>query len=131
MKITKRTRREAKQLFRFCLRDGLLDEARAQQLVQRVVQSKSRESVAILTAFEEWVKLDQAQHAARVESATPLPPDSANRVRASLAEAYGPGLNVSFAHKPALIGGIRVTVGSDVYDGSVQGRLTRLEGRFS
>jgi F-type H+-transporting ATPase subunit delta len=131
MKTTKRTKRDARQLFRFCLRDGLLDEARAQQLVQRILQSRSRDSLALLTAFEEWVKLDQAQHAARVESAKSLPPESANQVRATLAETYGPGLNVSFAENAALIGGMRVTVGSDVYDGSVRGRLSTLEERFS
>jgi F-type H+-transporting ATPase subunit delta len=131
MKITKRNKLQAKQLFRLCLSNGLLDEARAQQLVQRVARAKPRDCLAVLTAFEEWVKLDRAQHAAQVESATPLTPESASRVRATLAETYGPGLNVSFAHNAALIGGIRVTVGSDVYDGSVRGRLNTLERRFS
>jgi len=37
---------------------------------------------------------------------------------------------MSFAHSPALIGGMRVKVGSDVYDGSVQARLATLEARF-
>jgi F-type H+-transporting ATPase subunit delta len=48
-----------------------------------------------------------------------------------LEQAYGPALNFSFVENPALIGGIRITVGSDVYDGSVQGRLATLEQRFS
>jgi F-type H+-transporting ATPase subunit delta len=67
---------------------------------------------------------------ATVESATPLPPDMQVSVQAELSRMYGPGLNTSFAHSPALIGGMRVKVGSDVYDGSVQARLATLEARF-
>jgi F-type H+-transporting ATPase subunit delta len=44
-----------------------------------------------------------------------------------LTRVYGPGLNTSFIHRPALIGGMRIKVGSDVYDGSVQARLAALE----
>jgi len=44
--------------------------------------------------------------------------------------AYGAGLNVTFAQNPALIGGMRVKVGSDVYDGSVSGRLAALQEGF-
>jgi F-type H+-transporting ATPase subunit delta len=35
-------------------------------------------------------------------------------------------LNFIFAQNPALLGGIRVQVGGDVYDGSVQARLAAL-----
>jgi len=131
MKTTKRIRLQAKQLFRLCFRDGLLDEARAQDLVKRVAREKSRGSLAILMEFQRWLKLYIADHSAIVESATSLPPDSASQVRERLLEVYGPGLNVSFAQNPALIGGIRVTVGSDVYDGSVRGRLAELQRSFS
>ena len=43
---------------------------------------------------------------------------------------YGRGLLMSYADNPALVGGVRITVGSDVYDGSIKGRLTALSERF-
>ena len=43
---------------------------------------------------------------------------------------YGPELNTSFADNPALIGGMRISVGSDVYDGSVKAGLAALENSF-
>jgi len=43
---------------------------------------------------------------------------------------YGPGLNISFSQNATLIGGMRVKVGSDVYDGSVQARLAALQESF-
>jgi F-type H+-transporting ATPase subunit delta len=39
-------------------------------------------------------------------------------------------VSTSFAENPALIGGMRVRVGSDVYDGSVRTALLALEERF-
>ena len=130
MKITKQIRREAKQLFRSCLADGLLQEDRARLVVQRVLELKPRGYVGLLTHFQRLVKLDLDRRTARVESASPLPPDLQAGVQASLTRLYGGGLMLSFAQNPALIGGLRIKVGSDVYDGSVQARLTALEESF-
>ena len=77
---------------------------------------------AILSHFMRLVRLDLARHTATVESATPLPPDLQAAIEASLTRRYGPGLTTAFAQRPALIGGMRIQVGSDVYDGSVRGR---------
>ncbi len=130
MKINKRAKRETKQLFRFCLVDGRLDENRVRQVVQRVVAAGHRDCLAILSQFRRLVRLDLARHTATIESATPLPADLQVAVEASLTRRYGPGLATTFAHRPALIGGVRIQVGSDVYDGSVRARLMALERSF-
>ena len=131
MKVSKQARREAKQLFRLCQVDGQFDEARAQQLLQKLLAARPRGCLELLTHFQRLVKLDGAAHSAKVESAAPLPPALSSAVQAKLAGVYGPGLKASFTQNPALIGGLRITVGSDVYDGSVKGRLTRLEEQFA
>ncbi len=130
MKTTKQIKREAKRLFRFCLVNGLLDEARARQVVQRIIDAKRRGGLALLSHFRRQVKLDSARHTAKVESAIPLPEDLRVSVQTGLARTYGPGISTSFAHNPELIGGMRIKVGSDVYDGSVRARLAALEQSF-
>ena len=75
MKINKQAKREAKQLFRYCLVNGLLDENRVRNVVQHVVAAGHRDCPAILSHFRRLVKLDLARHTATVESAAPLPPD--------------------------------------------------------
>src|SRR6266498_3167559 len=127
MKATKQTRREAKQLFRLCLVNGLLDEDRARQVVQQFVAAKPRGCLATLSHFRRLVELDSVRHTATVESALKLPADLQSSVQTGLARAYGPGLDTSFTENPGLIGGMRIRVGSDVYDGSVQARLAALE----
>ena len=130
MKTTRQIKREAKRLFRSCLVNGLLDEGRTRQVVQRIIDGKRRGGLALLSHIQRLVKLDYARHTAEVESAMPLPADLRARIEAGLARTYGPGISASFAHNPGLIGGVRIKVSSDVYDGSVRARLAVLEKNF-
>src|SRR5215470_5519204 len=130
MKSNKRAKRQAKQLFSLCHVEGLLDEDRTRQVVQRVIATGRRNCPAILAYLLRLVRLDLAQHVANVESASPLAPDLQSSIQASLLRQYGPGLKTTFSLRPSLIGGMRIQVGSDVYDGSVLGRLAALEKSF-
>jgi len=130
MKTSRQIKREAKRLFRFCLVNGMLDEARARQAVKSVVEANRRGGLALLSYFQRLVKLDSARHTAQVESAMPLPEDLRASIQARLVHTYGPGISATFAHNPGLIGGMRIKVGSDVYDGSVRARLADLEKKF-
>jgi F-type H+-transporting ATPase subunit delta len=130
MKINKQAKREAKQLFRFCLVNGLLDENRVRNVVQHVVAAGRRDCPAILSHFRRLVRLEIVRRTATVESAAPLPPDLQAGIEGGLKRRYGPGLTAVFAHRPALIGGMRIQVGSDLYDGSVRAALATLEKSF-
>ncbi len=130
MKITKRAQREAKELFRACHVDGSLDEGRVREAMRRLLESKPRGYLAIASHFHRLVKLELEERTARIESAVPLPPDLQATIQAGLSRLYGPGLQISFGQKPALIGGLRIKVGSDVYDGSVRARLAALQEKF-
>jgi len=126
MKISKQARRDGKTLFNTCRVNGVLDENRVRQAVRSVIAEKPRGYVATLSHFHRLVKLDLERRTARVESAAPLPEEITTTVKAELAWRYGQDLNVSFGVNRELIGGLRVKVGSDVYDGSVRARLNEL-----
>jgi F-type H+-transporting ATPase subunit delta len=130
MNASKQAKREATQLFRSCLVNGVLDEQRARQVLQRIAATKPRGFLGVLSYFRWLVKLEAARHTAKVESARPLTPELQASIKTGLARIYGAGLNASFVENPALIGGLRIQVGSDVYDGSVRARLDALEQRF-
>ena len=130
MKATKRARHEATQLFRFCHINGLLNEGLARSLVRQIIAAKRRGYLGTLSYFRRLVKLDRAKHTARVESAKPLVYELQASLQTHLARRYGAGLSTSFVENPALIGGMRIQVGSDVYDGSVRSRLAALERSF-
>ncbi len=130
MKVTRRAKRKAKQLFRLCLVNRLLDENRVRRVMESVIATRHRDSPAILSHFGRLVKLELARHTATIESAAPLPADLLAAVEASLVRRYGAGLTTAVAQRPALIGGMRIQVGSDVYDGSVRAGLAALEKSF-
>jgi F-type H+-transporting ATPase subunit delta len=130
MKVSKQASREAKKLFRGCFAGGRLDENRMRETIRQVASAKPRGYLAILEHLRRLVKLEVDRNTARVESAQPLPAEFQADVTGRLTRLYGPGLDISFAPNAALLGGLRIKVGSDVYDGSIQGRLKALAEKF-
>jgi F-type H+-transporting ATPase subunit delta len=130
MKITKQSRRDAKALFLSSRTNGILDETKVRQVVQKVIAARPRGYMAVLHHYQRLVKLDIDRRTARVESATPMSSSEQSQLTDSLTRRYGQGLQISFAHNPALLGGLRIQVGSTVIDGTVQGRLHALEESF-
>jgi len=130
MKGSKQSRRDAKQLFQSCQVDGALDEARVRQAVALLIEKKPRGYFGTLQELQRLVKLDVNNRSARVESAVALSEAQQQEVRASLGRLKGADVEVEFAENADLIGGMRVKLGDDVYDGSVKTRLSRLTESF-
>jgi F-type H+-transporting ATPase subunit delta len=115
MKVGKQSRRDGKALFHACCVNGVLDEAKVRQAVAAVIAQKPR-----------GIKLDLDRRSARVENAVETTSAQMDAIKTALAAKYGPGMNVTFWVNPALIGGVKIKAGSDIYDGSVAGRLAAL-----
>jgi F-type H+-transporting ATPase subunit delta len=130
MKTKRQAQREATRLFRLCMVEGSLDESLVRAVVQQIIDAGRPGSLNLLTRFQRLVRLDRAAHGATVESVTPLPPDVRASIEEGLARLYGRGVDTRYTANPTLLGGVRITVGSDVYDGSIHGRLAALEARF-
>ena len=126
MKISKEARRTSRQFFRACMVDGKLDESRVRTVVSGVASSKPRGYIGMLDAFARLVANEVSRQRALVESASALTPATQSELQASLSKKYGRQLTLDFSVNPELLGGIRVKVGSDVWDGSVKARLEGL-----
>ena len=81
-------------------------------------------------AFLRLLKSDRDRHTALVESAAHLAENERADIGSGLARLYGSGLEMRFRENAALIAGVHIRVGSDVYDGSVKGRLAAIERRL-
>ena len=130
MKGTKQSRRDAKQLFKSCQVEGLLDEDRVRQAVGLLIEKKPRGYFGTVQELQRLVKLDVNSRTARVESAITLSESQKQNVQTSLGRLKGSEVTVEFAENADLIGGMRVKIGDDVFDGSVKTRLTRLGEKF-
>lgn len=130
MKAGRKSQRAGRRLYRLCLVDGVLDPSRVRLVAGRLASSTRRGAVPVLASFGRLVRLDAHRHTAVVESATPLGAGLREAIRTDLARRYGRGIEASFVDNPALIAGLRIRVGSDVYDGSVRARLSAIAARL-
>jgi F-type H+-transporting ATPase subunit delta len=130
MRAKRQIHRDARKVFSLCQVDGHLDEHRFRAVVNKILQSRRRGYLSLLAELERLMRLEQIERRAEVESAEPLPPDLQTEVRAQLERTFGKNVDTSFALNPKLIGGMRVKVGFNIYDGSIRGGLTALQMRL-
>ena len=128
MKISKEARQLSRQLFRLSLTDNKIDRAKVNSLVQGVLTQKPRNYMAALESFQRLLRLEMAKHHAVIESAAPLSDGTSTSIVQNLKAKYGDDLTTEFQVNPELIGGMRIKIGSDVFDGSVRNRLARFAG---
>ena len=131
MRANQRTRKDARLLFRQCLSaEGALDEARLRLVVQRLVESGPHGYMALLGQLHRLTRLTLAERTVHVESATPLYAGQEAAVKAAAKARLGDDIVFQKSLNPELIGGLRVAIGYNVYDGSVRGRLDQLQEAF-
>ena len=91
----------------------------------------SRESRAIaLTSLQNYMRLlrlELEKRRARIETASEVDREASSKVIENLKKKYGNDLTTEFVVNPQLLGGMRIRVGSDVWDGTVRNRLERLQ----
>jgi F-type H+-transporting ATPase subunit delta len=127
MKINKETRQLSKELLRASMVDGKLDGSRISSLVKALIEKKPRHYIQVLEAYQRLLRLEVEKRTATIETATELSPDASQQIVENLKKKYGSDLAARFVVNPELLGGMRIRVGSDVWDSSVRNRLQRLQ----
>ena len=127
MKINKEIRQVSRMMMRASLTDGRLDQGKIHALVDAVIRERPRNYVGILANYKRLLRLEVEKRHAKIESATPLAEGEGMRIVENLKRKYGQDITTEFAINPELLGGMRIRVGSDVWDGTVRQRLERLQ----
>jgi F-type H+-transporting ATPase subunit delta len=127
MRVTKEIRQLSRQLLRASFTDGQLDRGKIAALVQSLIAKKPRHYLDVLENYKRLLRLEVEKRHARIESASEIRPDTSAEIVNHLQRKYGRDLTTDFIVNPELLGGLRVRVGSDVWDGTVRGRLERLK----
>jgi F-type H+-transporting ATPase subunit delta len=127
MKSTKEARKVSRQMFRHSFTSGKLDEEKISNMVQTVLATKPRRYIDVLKDYQRLLHLEVEKRHAVIESATPLNRSLGDRIVANLRVRYGEDLTTEFRTNPELLGGLRIKIGDDVWDGSVRNRLSQLQ----
>jgi len=127
MRVNKEIRQLSREMLRASFTDGQLDRGKIASLIQSLIAKKPRHMIDILQNYKRLLRLEIDKRRARVESAMPLSEQTAADIVARLKRKYGEDLIAEFQVNRTLLGGIRVRVGSDVWDGTVRNRLERLQ----
>jgi F-type H+-transporting ATPase subunit delta len=127
MKINKEIRQLAREMLRASFTDGQLDPGKIESLVQSLIARRPRHFIDILQHYKRLLRFEIEKRHAKIETASELSAKAAAEIIAKLKRKYGADLTADFTVDPILLGGMRVRVGSDVWDGSVRNRLQRLQ----
>ena len=127
MHASKDIRQIARELLRASFTDGQIDQRKITSLVQSLIEKKPRHYIAVLENYKRLLRLEVEKRHARIESASELTPEVSSGIVSNLQRKYGQYLTTEFRVNPELLGGLRIHVGSDVWDGTVRNRLQRLE----
>jgi F-type H+-transporting ATPase subunit delta len=130
MRIAKEARKVSRQLYRHSFTDGKLDKEKISHMVESLLAEKPRHYGDALRDYQRLLRLEVEKRRAVIESATQLNDSIANQILANLHSRYGEDLTTEFRTNPELLGGLRIRIGDDVWDGSIKNRLHKLQEQF-
>ena len=127
MKLNKEIRRLSRKMLQASFTDGQLDPGRVSSLVDSLIAKKPRNYVDALKNYRRLLRLELEKRQATVGTSNEIDPAMRSEIVDNLKKKYGNDLSTEFHVDPQLLGGMRIRVGSDVWDGSVRNRLERLQ----
>ena len=127
MKLNKEIRQLSRKMLQASFTDGQLDSGRIASLVDSLVTQKPRNYIDVLKNYKRLLRLELEKRSATIETASEMDSAMRSEIEANLKSKYGNDLATEFHIEPQLLGGMRIRVGSDVWDGSVRNRLERLQ----
>ena len=124
----KQVQQLARQYFQLSLVDGALSPDRVAGVLEHVEKHRPANFVAVLRAYQRLVAVEVARGQAVVEHAGAISDAVLASIAAAMSAKYGRRVVSVARRQDALLAGLRVRVGDDVYESSVSGQLATLAG---
>ncbi len=126
MAADKQTKLLAKQLFKLSVVNGVVSPEQVTGVLGWVEQHAPRRPVALLKAYHHRIALELAKSRAEVEHAGPVSAATLKQIEDAMTKRYSRTVTASAKPNAKLLAGLRVRVGSDIYESSVAGQLATL-----
>jgi F-type H+-transporting ATPase subunit delta len=92
-------------------------------LLKQAAANRSGSFDRVLAYFADEVAARRNRTLAEVRTAVPLEAPEQERLRQALSKKYGKEVHLNTIVDPTIVGGLKVSIGDDVIDGSISGRL--------
>jgi F-type H+-transporting ATPase subunit delta len=126
MAINKQAQQLARQLFKLSFADGQLSAERITGVLGYVEKTKPANALTVLKAYQRLVVTELAKSNAVVEHAGAVSPALLQNIAAALTKKYGRPVTATARPNPALLAGLRVRIGDDIFENSVASQLETL-----
>ena len=126
MRADKKTKALAKQLFKLSLVNGAVSPAQVTGVLGYIEKNVPRHALALLQLYHRAIATELAKSNAVVEHAGPISDATLRSIEAAMTGRYARAVAATARPNPKLLAGLRVRVGSDVYESSVAGQLAAL-----
>ena len=126
MAADKQTKLLAKQLFKLSLVNGVVSPEQVTGVLGWVEKHTPHRPVALLKAYQHRIALELAKSRAEVEHAGPISDATLRQIEAAMTKRYARPVTATAKPNAKLLAGLRVRVGSDIYESSVAGQLATL-----
>jgi F-type H+-transporting ATPase subunit delta len=122
----KQVQQLARQFFKLSLVNNELSPERVAGVLEYIEKHRPANSVAVLRAYQRLIAAEFARGQAVVEHAGSIDGSVLANVAAAMTKKYGRKVTSVAKRNDALLAGLRVRVGDDVYESSVAGQLATL-----
>lgn len=126
MAAPKRVRQTARILFNVSLEGDVVSPGRVAGVLAWFEKTQPSQGLAILREYHRLVRVELSKSNARIEHAGDLPAQAVSAIEAFLSKRYSRGVTATVRENPALIAGLRVSIGDDVFESSIAGQLESL-----
>ena len=116
----------ARQFFQLSIVNGELSGERVAGVLEYIEKHRPAHTVAVLKAYQRLVTAEVARGRAIVEHAGPINDAVLAHIATAMTKKYNRKVTSSAKRNDALLAGLRVRVGDDVYESSVAGQLNQL-----
>ena len=122
---SKQAAKTAKMLIKLSIENGTVSPEKVAGVLEYVA-AKVSDPVAVLKNYRRGISAELAKTNAVVEHAGAIDSALVSSIASALSKKYGRNVTATARPNPALIAGVRVHLGDDVYESSVAGQLAAL-----
>lgn len=126
MAADKQTKLLAKQLFKLSVVQGTVSPEQVTGVLGWIEKHSPRHPLSLLRTYHRYIVNELAKSRALVEHAGPVSDATLKMIETAMTQKYRRSVAAVASPNPKLLAGLRVRVGSDVYESSISRQLAVL-----